>query len=583
MSERLWKLMRELLHGSDLKAAARVENQVLVEAEEKSVHPDFQRKQRELQGAPGRAVRLGQIAEGSWSGTDLHVDVRDLLTHLHALGQSGSGKSYFILLMLRALLERRALSSLFVLDMKGELAELLTDLVLPGLAAALPPHEADAFLKRIVVIDPFSATHPPPLNVLVPDPGLPIAIQARDVAECFEAAAETDVTLRMETIHDWLLRLVIETNRRVTRGKGSFLTVRRALQEPAVLEGLVRETRDADITRYFLTRFPAEPKASRLALLARLDRFLALPMTQLSVGAKVCLDFDRLLEDRIVILSLGRAPAGLQSVARFFAMVILTRFVRAIFRRPPRSHGFASLLVADEWQIALNPALAAEFESILTLARSRGVHLWLANQQLSQLDRHGAGLRSVVLGQTSLQVAFRLAPEDPRALRHLFPTTGTMRRQAVPGSTSGTPFLSPSEELEVRLAGAARLPNRVGYWSDRRKPWGSVLMRSGTLDLPHPGSLPTQFVTQAQRGMVALTVADLEHMLDEEEKRLDQLAAGPARQPVRPPAAPPAPAAAAPAPPPPPPPPRPPRAPVVVAPKRPKKPKGPAKGPPPIR
>lgn len=167
-----------------------------------------------------------------------------------------------------ALLEGRALNSLLVLDMKGELAELLTDHALPMIASKLPAQEADAFLRRIVVIDPFSPTHLPPLNVLVRDPGLPIAIQARDVAECFEAATESSVTSRMETILDWVLRLVIEFG-------GSFHAVRRALQEPAVLEGLVRESKDADTIRYFVMRFPVEPKASKFALLARLDRFLA--------------------------------------------------------------------------------------------------------------------------------------------------------------------------------------------------------------------------------------------------------------------------------------------------------------------
>ncbi len=563
MSERFWKFLRESLHGSDLKAAERVERQVLADAEARSVHPELRHEQRALQDDPNRAVRLGCVAEGAQAGSDLRVDVRDLLTHLHALGQSGAGKSYAILVMLRALLERRALSSLFVLDMKGELAELMTDSVLPGLAASLPPAEANSLLDRIVVIDPFSMKHPPPLNVLVRDPGMPIAIQARDVAECFEAATETDVSLRMETVLDWMLRLLIET-------KGSFVALRRALQEPAVLDGLVREAKDPDVIRYFLTRFPAEPKASKLALLARLDRFLALPMTQLSLGAKVCLDFDRLLEDRIVILSLGRAPAGLQSVARFFAMVILTRFVRAIFRRPPRAHGFASLLVADEWQVALNSALATEFESILTLARSRGVHLWLANQQLSQLDRHGAALRSVVVGQTPLQIAFRLAPEDARALRHLFPTTGVLLRRAQPGVASSAPFLSPGEELEARIAQAARLPNRVCYWSDRRKPWGSILMQSATLALPPASSLPPQFVARAQQGSVTLTAADLGRMRDDEEKRLDRLAAGPQRRAaLTPPPALPQPAAAT----------TPPV--VVVAPKRPRRRR--AGGPPPIR
>lgn len=526
MSERWSKRIRELLQGSDLAHAQRVERDGLRARQLEALDPVMLREQDLLAQDPTGTIRLGRLAEGPLEGRDFRIRPKDLLAHTYVLGQSGSGKSYFLLVALRALLEQRALSSLFVLDMKGELAELLTDFVLPGIAAQLPSAESDAFLNRIVVIDPFSATHPPPLNVLVRDVGLPVAIQARDVAECFEAATETDVTARMETILDWVLRLLIET-------RGSFVGVRRALQEPAVLEGLVREAKDPDVIRYFLTRYPSEPKASKLALLSRLDRFLALPMTQLALGAKYCLDFDTLLRDRIVILALGRAPAGLQSVARFFAMVVLTRFVRAIFRRGARAQGFSSLLVADEWQVALNGALAAEFESILTLARSRGVHLWLANQQLSQLDRYGGALRSVVLGQTALQAAFRLAPEDARALRHLYPVTGAMRRVAGPGAASGSPFLSASEEIEARVLSAARLPDRVGFWSDARAGKRTVVLRSATLALPTASSLPPSLVARTRRGAVALTVADLEAMRRAEHQRLDRLAAGPrARAPT---------------------------------------------------
>lgn len=528
MSENIWKFFRELFQGSDFGRARRVEEANLAAAEAGTVHPLLVAEQAKLARAPAHALTLGEFREGAQRGAALRASMRDLLAHQHVVGASGSGKSYFVLHELIALLEGRALNSLLVLDMKGELAELLTDHALPMIASKLPAQEADAFLRRIVVIDPFSPTHLPPLNVLVRDPGLPIAIQARDVAECFEAATESSVTSRMETILDWVLRLVIEVG-------GSFHAVRRALQEPAVLEGLVRESKDADTIRYFVMRFPVEPKASKLALLARLDRFLALPETQLTMGAAVSLDFDQLLRDRIVIVSLGRAPAGLQSVARFFAMVILTRLTRAIFRLPPRSQGFASLLVADEWQLALNPALALEFESILTLARSRGVHLWLAHQQLSQLDRHGAALKSVVLGQCAQQAVFRLAPEDARSFRSLFPATGTMRRRAGAVASNASPFLSGSEEVEARMNAASRLPNREGYWFDRRKPWGALPFKSADLVLPASASLPPDFVARARRGAITFTTQDLARMRDAEDVRLDRIAAGPVRARALPP------------------------------------------------
>lgn len=530
MKESTWQWWRELIQGRDLDRAARSESAAILKAAEGVIHPDLVAELAALLRDPCRAVRLGCFEEGPRKGGDLLVDLKDLLTHLYALGASGSGKTYTLLLLVLVLLRSGLIRSLVISDPKGEMAELMVELVLPALAASLPTKEADDLLKRIVVIDPFSSTHLPPLNVLVRDPGVPIEIQARDVAECFEAATSTDVSARMETVLDWVLRLVIEVG-------GSFLTVRRALQEAAVLEGLVRLSKEPDTIRYFLTRFPSEPKASKLALLSRLDRFLALPMTQLSVGAKYCLDFDRLLDDHITIFTSGRAPAGLRSVANFFEMVVMTRFVRAIFRRPPRSQSHA-IIVVDEWQMTLNPALAAEFESILTLARSRSVHLWLANQHLSQLDRHGAPLRSVVLGGTPNQIFFRLALEDASTLRSVFPTTGAMRRRSVPMGGGATPFLTANEERDARIALASRCPNRTGYWLDRRRNWGSIAFRSATFDLPKVSSLPADYVRRAKRGSIAFTIRELEQMRDAENARLDALAAGPARPLPAPAAAP---------------------------------------------
>ncbi len=522
MNEAFWKWWRERGGPSDRVRAHGAEATALQRMEAFAVPVELRRDQEALRAKGAGALRMGRFTEGPLRDGDFLVDPARLLTHQLLLGVTGSGKTFQLVHQFVAAL-RGGLRSAVVLDMKGEFAELLTDNVLPALAASLPPAEADAFLRRVVVIDPFSPTHPPPLNVLVRDPGQPIGIQARGVAECFQAATESDVSVRMETVLDWVLRLVIETG-------GSFRAVRRALQEPAVLEGLVRRSADPDTVRYFVTRFPSEPKASKLALLSRLDRFLALPMAELSLGAKTCLDFDRLLEERITIVSLGAAPAGLRSVARFFAMVVFTRFVRALFRRPPRGGGFGSVIVADEWQVALNPALAEEFESILTLARSRGVHLWLANQQLAQLDRHGASLKAVVLGQTNVQVLFRMAEEDARALRRMLPATGTVRRRAGMGPVGGTPFLTPSEEAEYRANTAGRLPDREGYFNDRRQPWGSVPFRSATVSLPASSSLPPAYVALARTGSNACTVAELERMRRDEDGELDRLAAGPARR-----------------------------------------------------
>jgi hypothetical protein len=428
------------------------------------------------------------------------------------LGESGSGKSYFLLNCLTRLVE--TLRSLVIVDMKNELAEMFCEQGLPTIASKLPSKDAQKLAARVVVVNPFSATQLPPLNVLIRDPSVAIEIQSLDIAECFEAATEADVSLRMGGILTWILRLVIGLDRGY-----SFETIRRALQEPLVLDGLVASSNDIEAKRYFLTRFVQEPKASKAALLARIDKFLSLPVTRLVLGADNCLNFDQLLDNRIVVVLLGGAPAGLQSIARFFAMIILTRIVRAIFKRPARVTGAPSIVLCDEWQLALNSSLAQEFEQILALTRSRRVFFWLANQQLAQLNQHGGSLRSIVLGQTSIQTIFRVPQEDARAVRHLLPVTGIVRASDAKQDT----VLSRHEELEWRVDSISRLPNRTAYFCDKRAPWGTVLIRSADLTLSPVASLPRALVTQCTQGSVAFTPAALQAMRDREERALNAL------------------------------------------------------------
>lgn len=367
-----------------------------------------------------------------------------------------------------------------------------------------------------------------------------------DVASSFDASVDAGTGVRMETVLDWVLRLVVEVG-------GSFLTVRRVLQELPLLEAFVRQSRDRDVVSYFLTRYPSEPASSKLALLARLDRLLALPATRLSLGAQTCIDFDETLRSGITIVNLGNAPAGLTEVASFWSTLVFTRLVRAIYRRPATGAGVnPAIVLIDEWQSCLTRPFAASMEDVLARARSRKVALWLCNQQKAQIEKVSGSLWDIVTGQTTNQALFRATIEDARAMRHLLPVTGAMRRPPpAPWARqqSVEPYLTASEETEARIVEVARLPNRIAYWWDRRKPHPAVQFRTAELNLPDPRRVPAALRDAVCRGAVAVPIADLERQHDAEMRRLDRLARGAAPAapsgPTSPPAASPPPAAPA--------------------------------------
>lgn len=511
--EDLALLLRRLLGRHDASSALERERREIAAALAEPADARLEEEQRRLRAHARDALRIGESA----GGDDFLVALPDLLSHLWLLGASGSGKTYLLLYLLLVLWWRLGVAIVCV-DGKGEMRELLLETLLPALLARLPRREAEKLAASVRVVDPFAATSLPPMNVLVRDPSIPVEIQATDVASSVVSAVDAGTGLRIDNILHWTLRLAIQA-------QGTFLSVRRGLQEGAVLDGLVRLVGDPEVTSYFLQRFPSEPQASKLALLARLDRLLALPATRACLSAPSCLDFGAMLDSGFTIIDLGRAPAGAREIADFWATLIGTRLFRAVNCRPPAGTAPPAVVAMDEWQNLLTPHIAADIENQLALARSRRVSLWLANQQVAQL-KTGGSLREIVSGQTAVQVMFRSTIDDARAMRHMLPVTGREPRPKPPPweRRNQAPYLAPAEELELRVREVSQLPQRHAYWWDRRKPWSAVRFRSATVDLGDPARLDHDLRDAIRQGSVAVPAADLQRAIEAERRRLDRLA-----------------------------------------------------------
>lgn len=502
--------LRRFLRGtaSDHAADALAAERALHREHHQQTHGAFDAEQKRLAQAPG-AVRLGRLDP---SGREVLAAIVDLLRHVLLLGESGSGKTIFLLLLLLEVIATGTAVPLLI-DVKGESVALLRERLLPRLLSRLSPVAAQALLGSLRVIDPFGSSFLPPFNVVVRDPSIAVEVQALDIASSLDTAIDGGSGLRMDTIVDWALRLLLEIP------GTTLLTLRRALQEPALLDALVMRCTNADVRGYFLTRFPQEPQASKLAVLARLDRFLALPQTRLCLSAKTTLDFDAMLTSGVTLIDLGNAPAGQVEVVKFWATLIFTKVARAIYRRAPTGTALPAVIIVDEWQACLSGPIAASLEDVLARARSRGCFLWLANQQLAQLTRVSSTLREIALGQTTVQFFFRLAEDDARALRGALPPASD-RAPSAPWSTTQR-----DDDAERRVRAATRLPNRTALFIDKRRSTEALRFRTASLDLT-PITVEPAIAAALARGVVAEPVADLEDALREHDRMCDALSRG---------------------------------------------------------
>ena len=464
--------------GDDRRKAYAAERRRLDAATNRpKLDPRF--REEMLRGREERNVQIGTLAaEPSLAAL---VPLRDIFRqHAVITGASGAGKTRMVLgvaqWLFRFLASDPNAFGLVAQDHKDEFVPLLQE-ILGEVLAELPGPRANALLDRLVVVNLFSRTALVPMQVLQPEPDVDILknkIERSNVTLAELTAALCD----LEELGRWAFEL----------------------PSPELRE--------------FFAAGPRLAHASLDGVRARLHRLLRLPSTRLMLSARESLPFHDLLGSKLLMVNVGSPPLGCEDIGRFWASFLLLKLSRAIFQREHCEAERPILVMADEWQEALlaGADVAERFERLLSMARSRGVALWLISQSFAVASRISPSLPKVVATNTSMQVLFRAAPEDARAMQHLLPVTGRRLRDSVAPweERPRSPFLTEAEERERLIHDVAQLPERHFYFWNRLRPWPAQLVRA--LDVsPRPPARETEEMTRRLRdGSLALPIARLE-------------------------------------------------------------------------
>jgi hypothetical protein len=473
-----------------------------------------------------RAPAIGLGSSLTSGGETFRVELREeeLRRGGHWLftGATGAGKSYLALSLVEQLLARRP-SGIVVVDMKGELADLLREKSIPALVGSLPEDRGREILERIAVIAPFDEAATPPLQVLARDRSIPIEVQAHEVASSFGRTIGRDLGVLQSTLLKFALILAIDVGLTLPE-------VPQLLQDPALLRGAVARCTLADVRHYFAERFPRERGASVASLLSRLDSLLMHPTLRRMLGARGMTRFDRLLEHAVTIVNLGGAPAGMSEIGRFFGQLVFGKIVRAVFSRrvtPTTPH---VTVVADEFQELLSPEIAHDFERFLTLARSQRVFLWAMFQQAAQVEAVSPTLLRILKTNTNYQCVFRSNIEDARAMAHVLPATGRRVRESPGFPDPRTPrtFIPIEEERRALVEQVPSMPDRVFFFLNKRRPYGAILTKSATLSIDKRAAFADELDAEVRaalhRGVLAVSPEDIERAREERAAFLASLA-----------------------------------------------------------
>jgi hypothetical protein len=399
------------------------------------------------------------------------IPFADRATHEYVTGATGVGKTRFIQFQIK---QDITLGNGFgVIDPHGD----LIDETRGFLACQYHETQDESLFDRVIIVDPTDPVSTVGFNVLEIPPGVSPIEQAQELIMAFKRIWGSAWGPRMEELLRNALVALGQTN--LTLGHLSeFLT-----SQPFRTQ--VMEKVSHPIAKPYFERFDSMSRAAQLqwtepvtnkvnAFLAdeRISQMLSVPKSSFNL---------REVMDKRKILLIKLNKGKLRESADLLGSLFMAKIQLAAFSRTniPKGERVPFYLYIDEFQ---NFATES-FSIVLSEARKYSLSLILAHQTLAQIP---PDLRSVILGNTGIQVYFRMNRKDAELLaKEAFTYSGyTVKTVQMWGNRIDTRFWSLGEEWERNFSKLQSLPPRHCFI--KHKIAGGMLpIETATIDPAH--------------------------------------------------------------------------------------------------
>jgi len=359
----------------------------------------LRRETKRTHVAPERLTESGALFLGmnrhAGMAHEVWLTPEHRVRHTHVIGASGTGKSTFLLNLIRQDLENG--EGVAVLDPHGDLIDAVLGMIPPNRVA------------DVIVLDPSDETHSVGLNILAAHSDFERNLLASDLTSVFRRLS-TSWGDQMESV----LRNGILAFLESSRG-GTLADLRRFLLDATFRRDFLSTVTDPEIVYYWTKAFPQLTGGKSIGpLLTRLDEFLSRKPIRYMVAQKENrLDFSALLDrGGILLAKLPQGLIGRENTALLGSLIISKLQMAAMSRqRMPSAQRRDFWCYLDEFQHFITPSMA----EILAGARKYRLGLILAHQELRHLDAD-RDVASAVLSNCLTRVVFKVGDADARTL-----------------------------------------------------------------------------------------------------------------------------------------------------------------------
>lgn len=337
---------------------------------------------------------------------DVYISDSDRQRHMYIIGKTGTGKSEFLLEMLKQ--DIQAGKGVCFIDPHDTVEKLLE---------MIPPERAE----DVIYFNPSDTDRPMGMNIMEAQTEEQKMFVTSSIINLMYKLYDPHKTgiigPRFEhAIRNAMLTVMAEPG-------ATFIEIVRCLTDPGFVQELLPKVKDPMVRRYWTDQIAQTSDFHKSEVLdyivSKFGRFVTDKMMRNIIGqSQSAFDFRKVMDEgKILLINLAKGRIGEEN-SQFLGLLIVPKILAAAMSRQdvPEDQRPDFNLYVDEFQNFATP----DFATILSEARKYHLNLTVANQFVGQMDEE---VKQAVFGNVGTLVSFRVGVSDANFLQHEFTPT----------------------------------------------------------------------------------------------------------------------------------------------------------------